>query len=94
MRLRRLEASDARAFQSPRIEGFRLQPGEFRYAAEDEAEFEARLARDFVVGVLHGETLVGIAGLTRQNGLKINHKALPWGCICAPNFVGAAARAC
>ena len=84
MKLRRLEAADAPAFQRLRIEGFALQPREFRYAPEDEAdmplgEVAARLERDFVVGVFDGDTLVGIAGLTRHGGVKISHKALLWG---------------
>jgi len=49
VKLRRLEAADAPAFQRLRIEGFTLQPREFRYAPEDEAdmplaEVAARLA--------------------------------------------------
>ena len=50
MKLRHLEAADAPAFQRLRIEGFALQPREFRYAPEDEAdmplaEVAARLRR-------------------------------------------------
>ena len=88
MKLRRLEAADAPAFQRLRIEGFALQPREFRYAPEDEAdmplaEVAARLERDFVVGVFDGDTLVGIAGLTRHGGVKISHKASAVGHVSA-----------
>ena len=70
-----------------------MQPREFRYAPEDEAdmplaEVAARLARDFVVGVFDGDTLVGIAGLTRCGGVKINHKALLWGMYLRAEFRG------
>ncbi len=93
MKVRRLEAADAPAFQRLRIEGFALQPREFRYAPQDEAdtplaEVAARLARDFVVGVFDGDTLVGIAGLTRLGGVKINHKALLWGMYLRAEFRG------
>ncbi|MGA9826447.1 MAG: GNAT family N-acetyltransferase [Methylocystis sp.] len=93
MELRRLEAPDAPAFQRLRIEGFALQPREFRYAPQDEAdmpltEVAARLARDFVAGVFQGDMLVGIAGLTRLGGVKINHKALLWGMYLRAEFRG------
>jgi hypothetical protein len=88
VKLRRLEAADALAFQRLRIEGLALQPREFRYAPQDEvdtplAEVAARLELDFVVGVFHGDTLVGIAGLTRLGGVKTGHKALLWGVVSA-----------
>jgi hypothetical protein len=75
VKLRRLEAADAPAFQRPRIEGFALQPREFRYAPEDEAdmplaEVAARLERDFVVGVFQGETLVA------QNGERASERSI------------------
>jgi RimJ/RimL family protein N-acetyltransferase len=93
VKLRRLEAGDAPAFQRLRIEGFALQPREFRYAPEDEAdtplaEAAARLERDFVVGVFDGDTLVGIAGLTRHLGVKISHKALLCGMYLRAEFRG------
>jgi RimJ/RimL family protein N-acetyltransferase len=93
VQLRRLEAADAPAFQRLRVEGFALQPREFRYAPEDEAdmplaEVAARLERDFVVGVFDGDTLVGIAGLTRLRGVKIRHKALLWGMYLRAEFRG------
>jgi NADH:ubiquinone oxidoreductase subunit E len=99
VKLRRLEADDAPAFQRLRIEGFALQPREFRYAPEDEAdtplaEVAACLARDLVVGVFQGDTLVGIAGLTRHGGVKINPRRCCGACICAPNFAGKGARTC
>ncbi len=93
MQLRRLEAGDAPAFQRLRIEGFRIQPLEFRYAPEDEAalslvEVETRLTRDFVVGVFDGDALVGIAGLARAGGVKISHKAQLWGMYLRAEFRG------
>jgi ribosomal protein S18 acetylase RimI-like enzyme len=91
--IRRLLAPDAPAFQYLRIEGFTLQPREFRFAPPDEAntprsEIEARLARDFVVGVYHDGELVGVAGLSRCGGVKVNHKALLWGMYLRARFRG------
>lgn len=82
--IRRLTRADAAEFHALRQEGFRLHEREFRFAPEDEArltteEVAARLARDFVVGAFHGETLVGIAGLAGFSGAKTKHKALLWG---------------
>lgn len=94
--LRRLGPADAAAFKTLRLEGFALQPGEFRYAPEDEAEMplaevEARLARDFVVGAFCGGALVGVAGLQRCAGVKIRHKALLWGMYLRGEFRGSGA---
>ena len=58
------------------------------------AEVAARLERDFVAGVFDGDTLVGIAGLARYGGVKINHKALLWGMYLRAEFRGRAARTC
>lgn len=92
--VRRLGAADAATFQSLRLEGFALQPREFRYAPEDEAhvtlaDAEARLQRDFVVGAFCNQTLVGIAGLSRCSGVKQRHKALLWGMYVRAEFRGA-----
>jgi RimJ/RimL family protein N-acetyltransferase len=83
--IRRLSAAAAAEFQALRLEGFRLQEREFRYAPEDEAdlplaEAAARLERDFVVGAFDASgALVGVAGLAPQRGAKTRHKALLWG---------------
>ena len=93
LEIRRLAQADARDFQRLRLEGFALQAREFRFAPEDEAhltasEIEARLARDFVLGVFDGETLVGIAGLSRGAGLKTAHKALLFGMYLRRDYRG------
>ncbi|PWB84259.1 MAG: GNAT family N-acetyltransferase [Methylocystaceae bacterium] len=93
---RRLDATDAAAFQALRLEGFRLQEREFRFAPEDEAGFAltdigARLARDFVMGVFAGGRMIGVAGLTRFAGVKVRHKALLWGMYVRVEFRGSGA---
>ena len=94
--VRRLSASDAETFQNLRLEGFRLQEREFRYAPEDEAELTlaevgARLDRDFVVGVHEDGQMIGIAGLTCLDGVKTRHKALLWGMYVKTEFRGTGA---
>lgn len=93
---RRLGPSDARAFQDLRLEGFRLQDREFRYAPEDEAglgldEISGRLERDFIVGVFSGGQMIGVAGLSRHYGVKTRHKALLWGMYVKREFRGTGA---
>jgi ribosomal protein S18 acetylase RimI-like enzyme len=93
---RRLSSSDAEAFQTLRLEGFRLQDREFRYAPEDElhvsrAETGARLDRDFVVGVFSGARLIAIAGLGFNAGVKTRHKTLLWGMYVQAEYRGSGA---
>ena len=93
LEIRRLASADARDFHRLRLEGFALQARAFRYAPEDEAqlmesEIEARLARDFVLGAFDGEALVGIAGLSREKGVKTAHKALLFGMYLRRDYRG------
>lgn len=82
--MRRLEAADAAEFQRLRLEAFRLQEREFRFAPEDEADLPladvaSRLERDFVVGAFIETDMIGVAGLSRFTGMKVRHKGLLWG---------------
>jgi GNAT superfamily N-acetyltransferase len=79
-----LGAGDARAFHALHLEGFTLEPSVFRYAPLDEADapladIEARLQRDYVLGAFDGEILVGVGGLARFEGARLQHKALLFG---------------
>jgi ribosomal protein S18 acetylase RimI-like enzyme len=82
--LRRLTGDDAPAYRALRLEGFALEPDNFRYAPQDEdhqplGHFAAVLERDVVFGLFDGETLVGIAGLRAFAEAKTRHKALLFG---------------
>lgn len=82
--VRRLRAADAEAFHAIRLEGFARHPRDFRIATEDEAALgldavAARLEREYVVGGFRDDALLGIGGLTRYAGAKLDHKALLWG---------------
>ena len=91
--IRRLHASDAAAYHALRLAGFRGNPGEFRVAPEDEAhlplpQVAERLERAYVAGGWSGEQLVGIAGLSRYEGRKLDHRGLLWGMYVAPEARG------
>ncbi len=82
--LRRLTAADAEAFRAIRLEAFTLQGREFRSSPADAAaisveEWARRLESEFVVGLFDGDTLVGVAGLSQWEGVKLAHKAMLWG---------------
>lgn len=91
--VRRLMPENAEIFRAIRLEGFRLQDREFRFSPEDELAVpletvRARLQTDFVVGAFVSGELVGIAGLSRQGGAKLNHRALLWGMYVKANYRG------
>lgn len=46
------------------------------------------LQADFVVGAFIDDALVGIGGLSRQTGGKINHRGLLWGMYVKPAYRG------
>jgi GNAT superfamily N-acetyltransferase len=96
LRVRQLTSADAMAFQNLRLEGFRLQEREFRYAPADEndvrlTDIAARLERDFVVALFNDDAMVGLAGLASFAGAKLQHKALLWGMYVRAEFRGTGA---
>ena len=91
--MRRLMAADAEALRALRVEAFTAHPREFRSTPEDEAarplaELAANLARDQVLGLFDGETLVGVAGLAIEPRAKLAHKAMIWGVYVQPAVRG------
>ena len=82
--IRRLDERDAAAWLALRLEGFTLHPREFRIAPEDErgmppAAAAGRIASAHVIGAFDDDALVGVAGLTRFDGVKLRHRGLLWG---------------
>ena len=87
MNIRRLSAADAPAFRALRLAALLDTPEAFVTSHEEEKDqplgyFEERLAqRDghAVFGAFDGDTLVGIAGLSRETLLQLAHKGHIWG---------------
>lgn len=93
MSVRRLGPGDVDAFLDLRRAGEASDARFFRSTvADDEAigrgGWEARLARDYVVGVDGDGGLVARGGFTRLSGSKLDHKGLIWGMYVRPSQRG------
>lgn len=100
MMIRILTPDDAAAFQALRLRGLRESPAAFGSTYENEVDtpldrIAERLARgagreDVMFGAFvdDGGTLVGLAGLSRQNGPKSRHRAGVWGMYVASEARG------
>jgi len=82
--IRRLGPEDWKSFHEIRMHMFRTQPREFRSALEDEEkqtqeDIKKRLTADYVAGATGGQQLLGVAGISRIVGRKLQHKGLLWG---------------
>jgi len=87
MNIRRLSAADAAAFRALRLAALLDKPEAFVTSHVEERDqplsyFEARLAErpgHAVFGAFDGDTLVGIAGLSRETLIQLAHKGHVWG---------------
>jgi RimJ/RimL family protein N-acetyltransferase len=94
MDVRVLDAEDAAAFQSLRLEALRECPTAFSSSYEEECDIAlSRVAERLtptpdraVFGVFESAALVGTAGLQRESARKLAHKAFIWGVYVAPLF--------
>jgi ribosomal protein S18 acetylase RimI-like enzyme len=89
MELVRLTRDDLAEFLALRTRGLIEEPMSFRVSARDDERQGAlfwanRLANDIVLGVRRDGILVGIGGLSRFVGEKLQHKGLIWGMYIAP----------
>lgn len=92
MNVRLLARADAAAFKALRLRGLIEIPTAFSASVEEEetvpletvAEQVAPTAHRAVVGLFDGESLVGIAGVFREQTRKLAHKATIWGVYVAP----------
>jgi RimJ/RimL family protein N-acetyltransferase len=93
--VRRLEASDAGAYQHLRLEALRTEPAAFSSNVETEAqrslaEVAARIAspeanESFVVGAFDtAASLIGVGGFYRESAHKMRHIGWIWGMFVAP----------
>lgn len=92
MTIRKLLAEDAAAFQELRLRALLDRPGAFTSSHAEEAglsieEVASRLAPTMdkaVFGAFDGDRLIGIAGVGREQMLKLAHKAYIWGMYVEP----------
>ncbi|MCS1351809.1 GNAT family N-acetyltransferase [Mechercharimyces sp. CAU 1602] len=96
MKMRMLVKEDVYSFLHLRMQALREHPDAF---CEDEDDFarksRERLEREiesdchhFILGAFQGTDLVGMVGFQREEGRKINHKAVVWGMYIIPELRG------
>jgi ribosomal protein S18 acetylase RimI-like enzyme len=94
LEIRALTEADVEAFWEVRLRALRESPEAFGMSYENArdtplADVAKRLRNDdrspdgFVLGAFEG-ALVGIAGLRRDQGEKVQHKAMVWGVFVVP----------
>jgi ribosomal protein S18 acetylase RimI-like enzyme len=91
--IRRLSPSDVAGFRSIRLEALRNAPEAFgstfeRESSESLQYFVDRLERNVVFGGFFGDSLAGVAGFYRQEGIKMSHKGVLWGMYLKPEARG------
>jgi RimJ/RimL family protein N-acetyltransferase len=84
-----LTPADAALYRAIRLEALAAHPEAFTSTFEREQDkplawFEERLATSDVFGAFIGGDLVGTAGFRREDGAKIEHKAVLWGMYVRP----------
>lgn len=85
--IRKLNPDDAEAWASVRLEALNAHPLAFSSSVPENTatmleSIRPRLApgnESAVFGAFTGESLIGIAGIVRNAGLKERHKSLIWG---------------
>jgi ribosomal protein S18 acetylase RimI-like enzyme len=93
MIVRRLTPADAPEFRRLRLKALRESPTAFGSSYAEEARrplaaFKTRLearADNWVFGSLHGQRLIGVLRLVREQGKKERHKATIYGLYVAPS---------
>ena len=93
MIVRRLTPADAPEFRRLRLKALRESPTAFGSTYAEEARrplaaFKTRLearADNWVFGSLHGQQLIGVLRLVREQGKKERHKATIYGLYVAPS---------
>ena len=94
--VRRLTPDDAGAYRAIRLEGLKDAPAAFGASLEEDsalsdAEWGARLSRNFAFGVFSAEALGGIAGFYVEGGAKTRHRGHLVGVYVRPAFRGTGA---
>lgn len=93
MLVRRLTPADASIYQALRLAGLREVPTAFGSSYEEEKSYALSTFSDWLAvkpdrgsfGAFEGDSLIGIAGLGRENMKKLSHKVFVWGMYVAPD---------
>ncbi len=96
MEIRILVPDDAAQFRAIRLDALRTEATAFGASYEDmrertEEDFRAWIenaAPGAVFGAFDGSTMIGMAGLKREDGRKSWHKGTMWGVYVAPAYRG------
>ena len=94
--IRTLEPSDVEAYRALRLEGLRDSPEAFssdyaenaRFPLETFAQRIAAERNRWVLGAFDADALVGVAGYMREQGAKVDHRAMVWGMYVTPRARG------
>jgi|SRR5215472_1326220 len=92
MMIRFLKAEDALEWRRLRAEALEGDPAAFSSSLEEHARLSLEEVKNrlegtgdsFVAGAFEDERLVGMAGLHRETGPKVRHKARVWGVYVTP----------
>jgi len=94
--IRRLVPTDATACKALRLQGLQEYPTAFGSSYEEESVQPVAITEGFLApgsgrnmfGAFDGEQLIGMAGIGRENGIKLMHKAFLRGVYVAPAYRG------
>lgn len=93
--IRLLTTNDYQAYSQLRSLGLKTDPLSFWASEEEELpirkeRFDATLKHpfDFIIGCFEDGLLIAIAGFTREEKLKLNHKGFIWGVYTHPEHRG------
>ncbi|MBJ6127789.1 GNAT family N-acetyltransferase [Microvirga splendida] len=95
IQIRALDASDAQAFRTLRLEALAGSPEAFGASYEEDEALPLETIRtrlsshpNAVFGAFAGDTLVGMAGFAVYDRVKARHKGVLWGVYVKPEWRG------
>src|SRR5687767_10330786 len=90
---RLLEKDDVMTLRTLRLHGLKESPRAFLEDYEEQVnkppeDFLRYFDYGWIAGAFAGEKLVGVAGMCRHKGAKLQHKSTIWGVYVLPGFRG------